>query len=550
MSLLIRLSSIVFVLLICFTTQATQLGENEIIQTDNSIWYPINLKTPINDQQLANLYKQSDLPVGSLLGQRGGAITRLTLSTDHNGIWYVMPVANFVDEGKAFWQDHTGKITQIADFSQFKNRPTVINMHGQAFKLALDKGSHGTLWIYLNAKHYPTPVHISILPENRFLQNAFMINSITVMAITIMLTLAIMALIFYLKTKHKVAIFCFGYIGLHGVGWALAAGLGQIINPMFLVNTTYGGMYLFPFAIACASYFAYYLFNFDQSAQLKNQFLVYYAHFALIAGLTMWFLPFKLVFYWSHLLAGIWVSISLFVGYKMLSLNDFRAKYFFTGNLIYSLALIYYMLSHFADVQGISPEIIVLIALSADCICILLSLSEWLRLKQNQLQKMMHESRYDALTKVGNRLLLNEKIHQLNGHYLIVFIDCDNIKKLNDQLGHAKGDQFLIYTSQLMQQKLADKGEVFRTGGDEFIWVCETHNSEHLNSVKFEVSKILEEINHLIKSHWPVSGISYGVATNEEGSSVSDCLSLADSRMYELKSKHKIKKKPDSLVSR
>ncbi|XQF90351.1 GGDEF domain-containing protein [Pseudoalteromonas espejiana] len=92
----------------------------------------------------------------------------------------------------------------------------------------------------------------------------------------------------------------------------------------------------------------------------------------------------------------------------------------------------------------------------------MLSLSEWLKLKQHEFVNILHQSRYDPLTKVGNRLLLNDHLLELSGSYIIVFIDCDGVKTINDQLGHAKGDEFLVSTAQLMQSALSNKGDVYR----------------------------------------------------------------------------------------
>jgi diguanylate cyclase (GGDEF)-like protein len=538
--LLFYISLFLTISLISFAGNAVNLPSSKLTQLDQSIWRiiePQRLKD--NTEQLNQIYFESSKPVSSLLGHSGGALARLPIAAGNAGVWYVLPVANFVDEGRAYWQDGSGQITQIADFSQVNNQPSAIIMHGQSFKLSFNEPTSGVLWIYLNAAHYPTPVHLTIVAEAQFIPQRFVVNSLTVGAIAVMLALAMMALILFLKTRHKVALFCFGYIGLHAVGWALAAGFIQSMYPMLTFNTTYGGMYVFPFAIGCASYFAFYLFNFDKSNIPHFPLLVKYANFAFCAGVIMWFLSFTWVFYTSHLLAALWIGLSLFVGYRMLSKNDFRAKYFLVGNILYSLSLIFYMLSHFAIINSSSPELVVLIALTLDCVCILLSLSEWLRLKQQEFQKVMYQSRFDALTKVGNRLLLNDQLENLETNYLVVFIDCDGIKKLNDTLGHAEGDIFLTYVAELMTQELAGKGQVFRTGGDEFIWLCEFDKSNQIDALKLDTKQLLDKINKRVVKRWPQSGISYGIACNSEANSVYHCLSLADSRMYEFKAKHK-----------
>jgi uncharacterized membrane protein len=141
-------------------------------------------------------------------------------------------------------------------------------------------------------------------------------------------------------------------------------------------------------------------------------------------------MPFYLVFYIAHFLAAVWVMLSLTTGFAMLSLNDFRAKYFLFGNMLYSLSLVVFVAFHFDLINATSSEILVLLALAIDCVCIVLSLSEWLKLKQHKFSTLLHESRFDPLTQVGNRLLLNDELIKLaHSAYIIVFIDCDGIKK-------------------------------------------------------------------------------------------------------------------------
>lgn len=504
--------------------------------TDQHIWQPIELG---RFDAFSGIEKPDQVTVASLVGQRGSFAVKLAIEVESAGRWYVMPTANFIDTGLAFWQSASGHLEQIADFSQTGLSAQIQVAHGQAFYLSFQQPTSGYLWIIVKAEHFPTTADISILSESEFASKQYALNTFTVMTVSVMLALALMALLIFVRTKHKVALFCAGYVGLHSVGWMFAAGLIQSLSMVDELNTTYGGIYLFPFAIASAAYFAYRLFDFQNRDFIRAKLLPNFANISLVSGILIWFLPFYMGFYISHLLAGIWVALSIYIAVKQLSNEDFRAKYFFVGNFLYSASLVYLILSH-AHVYNLPyPELVVLFALTLDCLCILLSLSEWLKIKQQEHKKVLTEARFDSLTSVGNRHLLNEELRRLGDYYLTVFIDCDGIKAINDELGHAEGDTFLTYVADLMNFQLGNLGQVFRSGGDEFIWVCQSQTEQELKTLEVKIGKILQNIDICVTQRWPQSGISYGTATSLESTTPSRCLSKADARMYENKSRRK-----------
>ena len=96
-------------------------------------------------------------------------------------------------------------------------------------------------------------------------------------------------------------------------------------------------------------------------------------------------------------------------------------------------------------------------------------------LKQTEakLHKLAH---YDSLTGLANRLLLEERTSQAilraqrgNHKVVMLFIDLDNFKYINDTLGHDIGDQLLKQVAQRFQHIIRDTDTLARQGGDEFV---------------------------------------------------------------------------------
>ncbi len=104
-----------------------------------------------------------------------------------------------------------------------------------------------------------------------------------------------------------------------------------------------------------------------------------------------------------------------------------------------------------------------------------------LELARRQLE---HDSRHDALTGLGNRRKLNEMTLDLFNRlgrtdaYVVMHIDLDHFKRVNDTLGHAAGDHVLAVVARKLMDLCEDTADVFRVGGDEFTVVFETRPSD------------------------------------------------------------------------
>ncbi len=107
---------------------------------------------------------------------------------------------------------------------------------------------------------------------------------------------------------------------------------------------------------------------------------------------------------------------------------------------------------------------------------------------------------YDSLTKAFNRNCLNNDIKDklINKiPFILLFIDFDNFKYINDKFGHSTGDQVLIHFTKTMKNYINSK--IYRFGGDEFCIICDSKEDYklYINTINkiFEEFKIENEGN-------------------------------------------------------
>lgn len=94
---------------------------------------------------------------------------------------------------------------------------------------------------------------------------------------------------------------------------------------------------------------------------------------------------------------------------------------------------------------------------------------------EQQLELMAH---FDALTKLPNRVLFADRLHQAmiqtrrrDQQLAVAYLDLDGFKAINDNYGHDVGDQLLITLAARMKATLRDGDTIARLGGDEFVVV-------------------------------------------------------------------------------
>lgn len=154
--------------------------------------------------------------------------------------------------------------------------------------------------------------------------------------------------------------------------------------------------------------------------------------------------------------------------------------------------------------------------------------------EQKQLQNEMKRlSFYDSLTGLFNRAFFEEEAKRLdtdrNLPLCLIMGDVNNLKLVNDALGHSEGDRLLIAIAQIMKRSCRKEDIVVRFGGDEFVILltkCEEKTATRI------IDNIKKSCKDIVSNNIPAS-IALGVAIKyKPGKPISDFLETADERMY------------------
>jgi diguanylate cyclase (GGDEF)-like protein/PAS domain S-box-containing protein len=172
-------------------------------------------------------------------------------------------------------------------------------------------------------------------------------------------------------------------------------------------------------------------------------------------------------------------------------------------------------------------------------------------------QQVINLAFHDSLTKLPNRLLLNERLGQAmatskrSGRYgALIFLDLDNFKSLNDTHGHCAGDLLLIEVAHRISNCVREVDNVARFGGDEFVVILSslgTDKGESTTQANIVAEKIRSALNipyelnvknddqlEKVVEHNCTSSIGIAIFLDHEVST-EEVIKWADTAMYKAK---------------
>jgi diguanylate cyclase (GGDEF)-like protein len=164
--------------------------------------------------------------------------------------------------------------------------------------------------------------------------------------------------------------------------------------------------------------------------------------------------------------------------------------------------------------------------------------------EERQIRALNKKVFVDALTSVRNKGAFSDYIQELQNlvdqnekiEFAIGVFDCDDLKSVNDQHGHDKGDIYLKSASALIC-RVFQHSPVFRIGGDEFAVVLMNDDFANREELIRQFENAEHDISSATENRWEQVHIALGVAVYDPSidRSVNDTARRADKIMYENK---------------
>lgn len=148
-----------------------------------------------------------------------------------------------------------------------------------------------------------------------------------------------------------------------------------------------------------------------------------------------------------------------------------------------------------------------------------------LRIQEQRLREMSFR---DPLTQSHNRRYLHRLDDRAGQPWACLVFDLDHFKRINDTLGHRRGDAILVEFAAFLRTPLTDAEAVVRLGGDEFMVALIAPDAERLGHLQQWYG------DHAAQAP---TGFSMGSASSNNDEPVADTIHRADTRLYQMRAR-------------
>jgi diguanylate cyclase (GGDEF)-like protein/PAS domain S-box-containing protein len=163
--------------------------------------------------------------------------------------------------------------------------------------------------------------------------------------------------------------------------------------------------------------------------------------------------------------------------------------------------------------------------------------------QKNLERKLQVLCRTDPLTTAANRRAFNEILSQefsrfkrSQKEYALIMIDIDHFKSVNDEYGHAVGDQVLIEVTERCKDNLRYHDIVARLGGEEFCVLLPYTNAKHAEGIAERLRGKIESMPIISEGSRITVTVSVGISlVCSDDSDGHDAMQRADQKLLEAK---------------
>jgi diguanylate cyclase (GGDEF)-like protein len=149
---------------------------------------------------------------------------------------------------------------------------------------------------------------------------------------------------------------------------------------------------------------------------------------------------------------------------------------------------------------------------------------------------------HDALTNLPNRRSFERDLERMitrarryRSCCVLLYVDVDGLKQINDRLGHRAGDEALVQVARTLAQGLRRSDVVARIGGDEFAVLLETIGEADARDTAERTAASIREQAFLFEGESLSLSAAIGVALIDGQDTIATAMTRADADMYRRK---------------
>lgn len=162
------------------------------------------------------------------------------------------------------------------------------------------------------------------------------------------------------------------------------------------------------------------------------------------------------------------------------------------------------------------------------------------------LRRLHQQASRDTLTGLPNRRAMEQRLalewertRRYPQRFVVIAIDVDHFKRINDQCGHETGDRVLAWVANTLQAHVRDTDHLSRVGGEEFLVILPEARADNDGALLAERLRVAVQALQLDVPNHPGMAVSasFGVSESQPGdTSSAQVLRRADQALYQAKS--------------
>jgi len=409
--------------------------------------------------------------------------------------------------------------------------------------VVLPRGATAHVLVRLESRYFARFPSVDLIEEGSYRKVVVSENVLAISALGALITLAFYNLFMFYGTRDRALLWYSLYLVAATAAWGLTFHIGAQWLGFHDLRWHYVGFFLLPV------FNGLFFMEFLQLPRLAPRLtLATRANIVLsLVLLPSCFLALPFAHALATFVIIVSLSLALVAGVVSLASGFLPARYFLAAFLALIVPATFILPANLGLIESPvrNTELLTLLGGTADAVLLAFALADKIRLLAQQkddyllqLNRSLDQASTDYLTGVLNRhafdRMLNTAMASARGddevhRVMLVMIDLDGLKRVNDEHGHTQGDALLCEFARQLATLKSERVAVFRLGGDEFAILGEAASEAEVRAAMSEFESCLQGAG------FKDCGVSYGMAFGSETRSGSQLLIRADGRMYQHK---------------